>query len=215
MNADRQRPATALLLLAAVLSPSPAEAARARTANAVQAVETAEPPAAAAPPAPERAGGGGPSTILIVPRIGPAERAARERAERERRAAVGPHLAAWCGRYRAALRPLTAAIDEALRSLRFAAGPYPRHVAYPVAVAAAALGATHLPAPDPDLDRQLRTALLHLEGGAAACQQGMQTTAQLWLGSGRAWLAAAERTLALYAAEGWACGAGGEKAGAR
>lgn len=148
------------------------------------------------------------SSITIVQRIGPAERAARERAERQRRAAAGPRLAAWCRGYRAALRPLTAATAETLRSLEVAWGPDSRHLGYQVAVAAGALRDGHLPAPDPDLDRQLRTALLHFEDGAAACRQGMPTTAQRLLGTGRRWLADAERTLAVYAAEGWACETG-------
>ncbi len=192
----RARLAVPLTLLLSLVALSPAGAAKTAAAAAATDRAAGRPRVQASP------------SITIVRRVGPAERAAREQAGRERRAAAGPRLAAWCRGYRAALRPLAAAAEETLRSLEVAWGPDSRNLGYQVAAAAAALRDAHLPAPDPDLDRQLQTALRHFEEGAAACGQGMPTTAQRWLGSGRSWLAAAERTLAVYAAEGWACTAG-------
>jgi hypothetical protein len=163
--------------------------------------------ARSAPPTarPTRPASSEPSSILIVPRIGPAERAARDRAERERRTATGPQLTAWCRGYRAALAPLTAATREAVASLRVTWGPASRGLGWPISQAAATLRAASLPAPDPALDHQLRSALRRLEDGATACLQGMPTTAQLGFGAGLQLLAEAEATLALYAAEGWRC----------
>jgi hypothetical protein len=149
--------------------------------------------------------GAEPSSIVLVPHLGPAERAARVQAERERRAAAGPLLTAWCRGYRTALAPLTAATREALASLRVAWGPASRGLGYPITQAAATLRAASLPAPDPTLDRQLQSALRLLEDGAGACLQGMPTTAQLGLGAGLQRLAEAEATLAVYAAEGFRC----------
>lgn len=181
----------ALLALVLILAPEGGPAALARPARST-ATKAAPGPQPDARPVP-------PPVIQIVRRVPPEERARREREEALRREQRRSAVAAWARSYRPAVAPLRRALDEALGSLAITWGPYSRNLGYPVEATIAALEARiALPAPDPELDRRLRRALLYLKTGASACRSSQPTVAQMRLYQGQGWLDQADDVLRSY-----------------
>jgi hypothetical protein len=183
----------------AVLS-SPSRHGRA-LALAVLALGLATGPAAAAGKALAAPGDPPPAPVIhIIRSVTPEERARREREEAARRERARPAVVAWSRAYRPAEAAVRSALREAQASLAVALGPASRNLGYPVKVAVAALEArVPLPAPDPELDRRLKRALLHLKEGAEACRRGQPTVAQMRLYEGQRWLDLAGEVLRSYA----------------
>jgi hypothetical protein len=124
-------------------------------------------------------------TIVIRPKIGPEERARLDAEERRRWERLRREVAAWRRRFDPAVAPVRRAAGEALRSLRITWGPYSRNLGYEVVEEVSKFRrADVLPAPDPELDAQLRRALAELEQGGDFCLRGMPTRAQLRLEQG-------------------------------
>ncbi|MEA2691872.1 MAG: hypothetical protein QOJ16_1259, partial [Acidobacteriota bacterium] len=106
-----------------------------------------------------------------------------------------PEVVRWCQAYPAAVRPLHAALDEALDSLGRGWGPDSHGLGYPLHETLLPVAAL-LPVPDPLLDRRLRQALASLESGAEACMKSMPMTTRLRLMDGSKALADLESGLA-------------------
>jgi hypothetical protein len=182
-----------LLAVALLAGLSPAQAARRSGPRA----RPAAPPTVS--PTPSRPAG--PSVIDIRPSRTPEEKARRERELDLYRGQVHGRLGAWQAAYREALPPVLHAVDEALRSLAISWGPVTKSSGYAIEVAVNRfVKGQALPAPESQLDAELRRAVSEISTGAAACTRGLPTTAQLHLLAGRRWLARAERTLASFAA---------------
>jgi len=138
-------------------------------------------PAAAAKPAPKPPGDK-PVVIEIRPRRPDPAVAARER---ERSARIERAMPGWCARYRAAVRPLRAALAETDRSLAMAWGPWSRNVCFALRLELDAFSLRPLPAaPDPAVAARLRSAVLVLTEAAGACTRGLPTTTRLGLTPG-------------------------------
>jgi hypothetical protein len=110
-----------------------------------------------------------------------------------------PEVQRWCQAYAPAVRPLHAALDEALDSLGRGWGPDSHGLGYPLHEALLPVAAL-LPVPDPRLDRRLRRALVSLEEGSRACMRSMPMTSLLRLVEGGKALAELESGLAAVAA---------------
>jgi hypothetical protein len=174
----------------------------ARAADVGAAEPPAEPPQAAPAPIPAI------PPIHLVWHSTPEERARMARAardadrrrqddERRRIAALRPQLEAWSRRYEPAVRPLRAALAEAIGYLARGRGPESRTVCYPVADALPGLAALQR-APDPLLDHRLAAALATLRTGTEACTRGLPATGLRWLREGERRLGEADTFLASY-----------------
>ena len=138
-------------------------------------------PAAAAKPAPKPPDDK-PVVIEIRPRRPDPAAVARERERRER---IERAMPGWCARYRAAVRPLRAALAETDRSLAMAWGPWSRNVCFALRLELDAFSLRPLPAaPDPTVAAGLRRAVLVLTEAAGACTRGLPTTTRLGLTAG-------------------------------
>lgn len=138
-------------------------------------------PATAAKPAPKPADDK-PVVIEIRPRRPDPAAVARER---ERLARIERAMPGWCVRYRAAIRPLRAALDETDRSLAMAWGPWSRNVCFALRLELDAFSRRPLPAaPDPAVAAGLRQAVVVLTEAADACTRGLPTTTRLALTPG-------------------------------
>jgi hypothetical protein len=138
-------------------------------------------PAAAAKPA-AKPSDDKPVVIEIRPRRPDPAAVARER---ERRARMERAMPGWCGRYRAAVRPLRAALDETDRSLAMSWGPWSRNVCFALRLELDAFSQRPLPAaPDPAVAADLRRAVVALTEAAGACTRGLPTTTRLALTPG-------------------------------
>ncbi len=125
-------------------------------------------------------GGQSDPEIWLRPSVGPEERARRDAEEKVQWERTRREVGTWRRRFDPAVRPVRRAAGEALRSLRIHWGPDSRNLGYQVLLEAERFRSRAiLPAPDPQLDAQLRRALAELEQGAAFCLQGMPTRAQL------------------------------------
>ena len=140
--------------------------------------------------------------IRITRHVTPQERARREREEERRREQVGRALRPWCASYRRAIGPVRAPLNEALASLAITWSSTSHNLGYPIRLAVEAVpDLLALPAPDPLLDRRLRSALRALREGADAVAHGCPTVAQMRLYEGRRWLALADESLRGYGLE--------------
>ncbi|HVR98600.1 MAG TPA: hypothetical protein VMW27_18435 [Thermoanaerobaculia bacterium] len=137
--------------------------------------------------------------IWLRPSLSPEERVRRDAEEKVRWERTRREVEAWRRRFDPAIRPVRQASGEALRSLRMTWGPDSRNLGYQILLEVERFRSRSiLPAPDPQLDTQLRRALAELEQGAAFCLQGMPTRAQLRMEQA---LRRMDRALAVFASE--------------
>ena len=141
--------------------------------------------------------------LVIVPHLRGEARRRHDEAMSVERERLRQATAAWCPGFIAAVHPVREAADRAAASLAQGWGPISRNVAYPLQVALEELGQSgSLPAPDPAVEKRLRKALAALSEGAAACAQGLPTTARTNLEAGRRGLAEVEAGLVGCGSEG-------------
>lgn len=141
--------------------------------------------------------------LVLVPHLRGEARRRYDEAMQVERERLQRETAAWCPGFRTAVRPVREAADRAAGSLAQGWGPISRNVAYPLEVALGELEKSGiLPAPDPAIDKRLRKALTALGEGAAACAQGLPSTARTKLEAGRRGLAKIEAGLAGCEAQG-------------
>jgi hypothetical protein len=110
-------------------------------------------------------------------------------------AAPSSPISGWCQAWPDVIRPVHAALEEALDSLSRGWGPDSHGLGYPLHQSLLPLAA-RLPVPDARLDRQLRQTLFLLEEGAQACMKSMPMTTRLRLVDGARALAGLESSLA-------------------